>query len=59
MEENNNLQEQAELPFRSSDSAVVITNNVDSEEMLQGTSSENHFLTEDVVRLSRTFTEEN
>jgi len=58
MEENQNLQEKAELPFRSSESAIVITN---ENHELGGHSlaaSENQFLTEDVVRLSRTFTED-
>ena len=58
MEDNLNLQSQIDLPFRSSESALVIHNNVDSKDELTGASSENHFLTEDVVRLSRTFTEE-
>ena len=57
-EENQNLQEKVELPFRSSESAVIISNGTDSTEEFTDTSSDNHFLTEDVVRLSRTFTED-
>tara|TARA_R110000851_G_scaffold11466_5_gene40193 strand:- start:354 stop:968 length:615 start_codon:yes stop_codon:yes gene_type:complete len=60
MEENLNLQERVERPFRSSESAVVITNETDSmEKFTTNAASDNHFLTEDVVRLSRTFTEDN
>jgi len=58
MEENKNLQEKAELPFRSSESAVVITNENNGSEEYSQASLENQFLTEDVVRLSRTFTED-
>lgn len=59
MEENLNLQEKAELPFRSSESAIIITNEESNDTGGHSTAaSENHFLTEDVVRLSRTFTED-
>ena len=58
VEENQNLQERVERPFRPSESAVVITNETDSVEHFTNASSDNHFLTEDVVRLSRTFTED-
>jgi len=58
MEENQNLQERVDTPFRSSESAVVITNETDTVDNFTNASSENRFLTEDVVRLSRTFTED-
>lgn len=58
MEENKNLQEKAELPFRSSESALVLTNENNSSDHFSQAASENYFLTEDVVRLSRTFTED-
>ena len=58
MEENQNLQEKSELPFRSSESAIIITNENHELEGHSHAASENHFLTEDVVRLSRTFTED-
>ena len=51
-EENEQLTESAKLPFKSSESAVVITNETDS----RGTSPEasnNIFLTEDVINLAQ------
>lgn len=56
--ENQNLQEQADLPFHSSESAVIITNETDTKNDFAEAFSDNHFLTEDVVRLARTFTED-
>lgn len=59
IEENQNLHLKAELPFRSSESAIVITNEESNDTGgYSAAASENHFLTEDVVRLSRTFTED-
>tara|TARA_R110000824_G_scaffold103208_2_gene245259 strand:+ start:1660 stop:2274 length:615 start_codon:yes stop_codon:yes gene_type:complete len=60
LSENLELIEQADLPFHSSESAVIITNETDNSNDFQtNAASDNHFLTEDVVRLSRTFTEDN
>lgn len=46
------LEEQATLPFKSSESAVVITNDPDRK-VFSDASSENKFLSEDVIRLSQ------
>ena len=51
-EDNTNLTESAKLPFKSSESAVVITNETDSSRP-SPEAANNIFLTEDVINLSK------
>ena len=53
------LTEQASLEFKSSETAVIITNNNDADRAPSPESIDNRFLTEDVVRLSNLLKEEN
>jgi prefoldin subunit 5 len=54
------LTEQASLPFKTSETAVVITNNNDADRSSSSAEHiDNRFLTEDVVRLSNLLKEEN
>ena len=50
-EDNTNLTESAKLPFKSSESAVVITNDTDSSRIPREAAN-NIFLTEDVINLA-------
>ena len=45
--------EKAEVPFKSSESAVMITNEKHDTQVLPGSARENFFLNEDVIRLSQ------
>jgi hypothetical protein len=45
--------EKAEVPFKSSESAVMITNENHDTQVLPGSARENFFLNEDVIRLSQ------
>tara|TARA_R100000458_G_scaffold13993_1_gene11807 strand:+ start:401 stop:1033 length:633 start_codon:yes stop_codon:yes gene_type:complete len=55
-EQRENLEEAASLPFKSSESAVVITNDPDRK-VLSEQASDNRFLSEDVIRLSQLINE--
>jgi len=55
-EQRANLEEAASLPFKSSESAVVITNDPDRK-VLSEQASANRFLSEDVIRLSQLINE--
>ena len=50
------LEERASLPFKSSESAVIITNNPDRK-VLSEQAADNRFLSEDVIRLSQLINE--
>jgi len=47
--------EKAEIPFKSSESAVMITNENHETQGLPDSARENYFLNEDVIRLSQTY----
>jgi hypothetical protein len=47
--------EKAEVPFKSSESAVMITNENHETQGLPDSARENYFLNEDVIRLSQTY----
>jgi|TARA_Y100000310_G_scaffold120174_1_gene118886 response regulator of citrate/malate metabolism len=53
IEELKKHKEKTDMPFKSSESAVMITNESHGEPSLTDSSSENFFLNEDVIRLSQ------
>jgi len=53
IEELKEHKEKTDMPFKSSESAVMITNESHGEPSLTDSSSENFFLNEDVIRLSQ------